>query len=145
MHAFLGAFQRSAGPALTASILAIRALQWLLYVGVGAAAVALIYHAAVRDLRASPAYAALVGRVLMPLLRAVDPEDAHGAAVLAAAWGLTPIDDAEADSTLATSVWGINFENPIGLAAGFDKQVGGVDEETSCAAFAFFYCVWIVG
>lgn len=61
-------------------------------------------------------------RALKPLLRAVSPETAHGIAVRALKLGLVrgrPVPD---DPILSTRVWGIEFPNPVGLAAGFDKD-----------------------
>jgi dihydroorotate dehydrogenase len=58
---------------------------------------------------------------LAPILRALDPETAH--ALTIRALRLAPPRPAPADDPiLATSVWGRRFPNPIGLAAGFDKQ-----------------------
>ncbi len=59
---------------------------------------------------------------LLPLLRWIDPERAHDLALLALRLGLaghTPADD---DPALAIDVLGKRFANPIGLAAGFDKN-----------------------
>ncbi len=36
--------------------------------------------------------------------------------------GLTPTDDSPPDPRLRTTLWGIDFPNPIGMAAGFDKN-----------------------
>jgi dihydroorotate dehydrogenase len=58
---------------------------------------------------------------LAPLLRALDPETAHGLTIRALR--LVPPGAAPADDpVLATTVWGRRFPNPVGLAAGFDKQ-----------------------
>jgi dihydroorotate dehydrogenase len=56
-----------------------------------------------------------------PLLHALDPESAHHAtlAALQFAW-LPPC--APDDARLAVSAFGLDFPNPIGLAAGFDKD-----------------------
>ncbi|XP_015729789.1 dihydroorotate dehydrogenase (quinone), mitochondrial isoform X2 [Coturnix japonica] len=68
----------------------------------------------------------LYGAVLMPALRAVSPETAHGLALRAASIGLTPT--APADGTgMETRVLGLRFRNPLGLAAGFDKHGEAVD------------------
>ena len=61
----------------------------------------------------------------MPLLRRLDAEQAHGLAVQAAALGLAPLAPPlppGAAAALATRACGLHFRNPIGLAAGFDKQ-----------------------
>ncbi len=59
---------------------------------------------------------------LMPLSRLFDPETAHRAAMAALALGLLRGTPACADPRLATTVMGLRFANPLGLAAGFDKQ-----------------------
>jgi len=57
-----------------------------------------------------------------PLLRSLDPERAHGLAIQALKRGLVPRSAAVDEPSLRTTVWGIEFPNPIGLAAGFDKN-----------------------
>ena len=60
---------------------------------------------------------------LMPLLRGIDPERAHNLALLALRAGLVGADSAADDPVLATAAFGLQFRNPIGLAAGFDKDL----------------------
>ncbi|XP_063990087.1 dihydroorotate dehydrogenase (quinone), mitochondrial [Diachasmimorpha longicaudata] len=60
--------------------------------------------------------------VVMPLVRLVDPEVAHNLAVTAAKYGLTPSQKFQDPPGLKTTLWGLNFHNPVGMAAGFDKQ-----------------------
>jgi dihydroorotate dehydrogenase len=55
-------------------------------------------------------------------LRLLDPEDAHGLTVAALALGLGPADRTPADPILAVNLAGLELANPIGLAAGFDKD-----------------------
>jgi dihydroorotate dehydrogenase len=65
-------------------------------------------------------------RLARPLLRWVDPEDAHGLAVRAlqvAPLPRTPADDAR----LAVAAFGLTFPNPIGVAAGLDKNAAVPD------------------
>ena len=64
---------------------------------------------------------ALFDRLAQPLLRKLEPEDAHGLVIkmLKTAPLLRASRD---DRRLATRVFGLNFPNPIGLAAGFDKH-----------------------
>ncbi|NWR65245.1 PYRD dehydrogenase, partial [Bucorvus abyssinicus] len=63
---------------------------------------------------------------VMPALRALPPETAHGLALRAAALGLLP--PARPDSpALEVHVLGQRFRNPVGLAAGFDKHGEAVD------------------
>jgi len=63
---------------------------------------------------------------LMPLLRGLDPERAHGLALRALRLGLGGRDAAPDDPILATQACGLAFRNPIGLAAGFDKDATAV-------------------
>jgi dihydroorotate dehydrogenase len=64
---------------------------------------------------------------LMPLLRAsLDVETAHRLALRALAAGLAGADGTPDDPVLATRVFGLDFRNPIGLAAGFDKDAVAV-------------------
>ena len=51
-----------------------------------------------------------------------DAEFAHKAGVFLAKHSIVPTDRVGNDSKLAVKVWGIEFPNPIGLAAGFDKN-----------------------
>jgi dihydroorotate dehydrogenase len=57
-----------------------------------------------------------------PLIRRLPPEAAHRLAVRALAANLLPAASIERDEALITSVCGLRFENPLGMAAGFDKQ-----------------------
>jgi dihydroorotate dehydrogenase len=57
-----------------------------------------------------------------PLLRRLDPETAHGVTVAALKSGLAPRSRMRDDPILRSSVWGLDFANPVGLAAGFDKN-----------------------
>lgn len=58
---------------------------------------------------------------LLPLLRRLEPERAHGIALRALALGLAGRSRSPDDPALAVTVLGRAFANPIGLAAGFDK------------------------
>src|SRR3974390_1431450 len=68
-----------------------------------------------------PIVIALFDRLARPLLKALDPEDAHAVALRALKFALLPrrISD---DHRLAMRAFGLNFPNPIGVAAGFDKN-----------------------
>jgi dihydroorotate dehydrogenase len=57
-----------------------------------------------------------------PLLFALPPETAHGLAVWALANGLGPRQAGADDPILKQTLWGREFPNPIGLAAGLDKD-----------------------
>jgi dihydroorotate dehydrogenase len=63
----------------------------------------------------------LFERFARPLLRAMDPEDAHGLALRALK--LAPFPKTVPDDTrLAVRAFGLTFPNPVGIAAGFDKH-----------------------
>ncbi|KNC83454.1 dihydroorotate oxidase [Sphaeroforma arctica JP610] len=59
--------------------------------------------------------------------RLTDPESAHRMAIVAYSAGLMPKDNAPDDPFLKTQIWGRTFVNPIGIAAGFDKNGEAVD------------------
>jgi dihydroorotate dehydrogenase len=63
----------------------------------------------------------LFDRLARPLLRALDPEDAHRLAIRMLQFAPLPSASRD-DKRLAMRVFGLNFPNPIGLAAGFDKN-----------------------
>jgi dihydroorotate dehydrogenase len=56
------------------------------------------------------------------LLSRLDAEAAHGLAIRALKSGLMPRDRRPDPPSLAVTVWGRKLPNPIGLAAGFDKN-----------------------
>jgi dihydroorotate dehydrogenase len=60
--------------------------------------------------------------MLRPALFALDPEDAHEATLKALECGLHPRPLAADDNVLRQTVFGLDFKNPIGIAAGFDKD-----------------------
>jgi dihydroorotate dehydrogenase len=62
-----------------------------------------------------------------PVLRLLPPERAHRAAIWALRLGLVPGEDAPDDPILACRIWGRDLANPVGLAAGFDKDAEAVD------------------
>ena len=64
----------------------------------------------------------LVMRAAMPVLRLFSPETAHGIAIRALKLGLAGHSAADSPPALATRVWNLDFKNPVGLAAGFDKD-----------------------
>jgi dihydroorotate dehydrogenase len=63
-----------------------------------------------------------IASAVMPLLRGLDAERAHRIAFGALAWGLAGQDRTPDDARLALDTLGTRFANPIGLAAGFDKN-----------------------
>ncbi|MFT8815441.1 quinone-dependent dihydroorotate dehydrogenase [Acetobacter fabarum] len=59
----------------------------------------------------------------LPLVRKLDPEKAHELAIDALTLGISvPFKRSEDDPALATRALGMRFSNPIGIAAGFDKN-----------------------
>lgn len=62
-----------------------------------------------------------------PLVRLLDAETAHGLAVRLLKNGLVPTPTFREYPRLRTTVLGLSFANPIGLAAGFDKNAEVVD------------------
>ncbi len=67
-----------------------------------------------------------IASALLPLLRRMDPERAHQLALVALHWGLAGRDDRPDPPSLGVTVFGRRFRNPIGLAAGFDKDAVAV-------------------
>ncbi len=66
-------------------------------------------------------------RLAAPLMRLLAPETAHRLAVAALELGLVPRPRPFEDPVLETRLWGRDFANPVGLAAGFDKNAKVVD------------------
>ncbi|HEX3500371.1 MAG TPA: quinone-dependent dihydroorotate dehydrogenase [Stellaceae bacterium] len=63
-----------------------------------------------------------LARLALPLLRLLPPEAAHDLTLRALASGLVRAPAEAPDPLLRTNLWGRDFPNPIGLAAGFDKN-----------------------
>lgn len=63
-----------------------------------------------------------LARLAKPFLLALDPERAHELTLRALELGVYPRCGSAPDGALATSVWGLRFPNPVGIAAGFDKD-----------------------
>ena len=76
--------------------------------------------------------------MIYPIARAAlfrfDPEKAHGASI--AALSLLPPRAVAPDSILATSLAGMVFPNPVGLAAGYDKD-GKIADRAGWMGFGF--------
>jgi dihydroorotate dehydrogenase len=70
----------------------------------------------------------------LPIARRLDPEDAHGLAVRAL--GMLPILPGRDVPRLRVSAFGLDFPNPVGLAAGFDKNAE-VPDAALRAGFGF--------
>jgi dihydroorotate dehydrogenase len=71
-----------------------------------------------------------------PLIRCLEPERAHGLAIWALKNGLVPASSKADDNILKLRLWGRNFDNPVGLAAGFDKN-GDVPDAMLRHGFGF--------
>jgi dihydroorotate dehydrogenase len=61
-------------------------------------------------------------RLVRPFLHRLDPEDAHELTLRALEMGIVPGQPRGDDPALATSLFGRSLTNPVGLAAGFDKN-----------------------
>ncbi|HVY20787.1 MAG TPA: quinone-dependent dihydroorotate dehydrogenase [Bauldia sp.] len=70
-----------------------------------------------------------------PLLFALDPETAHRASIAALAAGIHPRAPVS-DPRLKRTVMGLEFPNPVGLAAGYDKG-GEVPDAALALGFGF--------
>ena len=68
-----------------------------------------------------------VDALALRALYTLPPETAHHAALFALEHGLVSAHAEPDDPILRTSVWGMDFANPIGLAAGFDKDARVID------------------
>jgi dihydroorotate dehydrogenase len=60
--------------------------------------------------------------IVRPLLRALPPETAHRLTLTALAAGLGGSSPAPDPPVLRQRLWGLDFPNPVGIAAGFDKD-----------------------
>ena len=58
----------------------------------------------------------------LPLLRLLPPETAHRASIAALRAGIAPSPAERDPPSLHIALWGWEFPNPVGLAAGFDKN-----------------------
>lgn len=65
---------------------------------------------------------AAVFDIARPLLFALEPEQAHELTLKSLEMGVYPRNSAPDDPRLAVDAWGLAFPNPLGIAAGFDKD-----------------------
>ena len=79
---------------------------------------------------------ALLERLGLAALHRIDPEAAHGLAIRALQARLAPAPGAITSPRLRTKVAGLDLPNPVGLAAGFDKNAT-VIAPLSRAGFGF--------
>jgi dihydroorotate dehydrogenase len=75
----------------------------------------------------------------LPLLRRLPPETAHRLTIRALRSGLAPRRARPDPPCLAITLWGRQFPNPVGLAAGFDKNAE-VPEQMLRFGFGFVEC-----
>jgi dihydroorotate dehydrogenase len=75
---------------------------------------------------------ALMERLGLAALRRLDPEVAHGLAIRALQAGLAPGPGPITSARLQTTVAGLALPNPVGLAAGFDKNATAVAPLSKC-------------
>jgi len=64
----------------------------------------------------------VLDRIGQKLLFSFDPETAHGMSIAALRCGLPVASPAAQDARLKVSLCGLDFPNPIGMAAGYDKN-----------------------
>ena len=67
-------------------------------------------------------------RLIRPLLFRMDPENAHNLTLKMLKKGLVPKYKPVINRRLNTDICGIHFPNPVGLAAGFDKNAQAIKE-----------------
>jgi dihydroorotate dehydrogenase len=75
-------------------------------------------------------------KLLRPLLQGMDAEAAHGLTIRALKTGLGGNANSVSRSSLAIQCFGLDFHNPLGLAAGFDKNAD-VPDAMSALGFGF--------
>lgn len=78
----------------------------------------------------------LIERTGLAALHRLDPETAHGLSLRALNLGLVPLPGVVTSSRLKTDLAGLSLPNPIGLAAGFDKNATAL-APLSKAGFGF--------
>ncbi len=66
-------------------------------------------------------------KITRPFIHALSPETAHNAALFALSKNLLPAAKVEINPLLTQNIFGLEFKNPVGLAAGFDKNAAAVD------------------
>ena len=75
--------------------------------------------------------------LLRPILFSLEPELAHSLTLKGLRWGSRILPSANQDDTrLAVEAFGLNFSNPLGMAAGFDKN-GEVPDALLKLGFGF--------
>lgn len=64
----------------------------------------------------------MMEKIGLGFMHQMDPERAHGCAIAALRAGLGPRSGPYSSARLSTHIAGLDFPNPVGLAAGFDKN-----------------------
>ena len=78
----------------------------------------------------------LIERLGLAALHKFDPETSHGLSIAALKSGLAPLSGQVTTPRLATTIAGLGLPNPIGLAAGYDKNAEVIAPLTK-AGFGF--------
>ncbi len=78
----------------------------------------------------------LIERAGLAALHRLDPETAHGLSIRALQAGLAPAPGPVTSPRLATTLAGLTLPNPVGLAAGYDKNATAL-APLSAAGFGF--------
>lgn len=78
-------------------------------------------------------------RIGLGALHRVGPERAHRLALMAMKAGLVPLSGVVSTPRIATRFCGLDLPNPIGLAAGYDKDCEVIDDLAG-AGFGFIEC-----
>ncbi|WP_108482569.1 quinone-dependent dihydroorotate dehydrogenase [Oceaniglobus ichthyenteri] len=78
----------------------------------------------------------MIERIGLSLLHRFDPEFAHGLSIRALNMGLAPAPGPVTSPRLKTTLAGLSLSNPVGLAAGFDKNAQAI-APLSRAGFGF--------
>lgn len=60
--------------------------------------------------------------LVRPALKFIEPERAHRLTIVALKLGAAPRRRAPDPASLGVDLWGLHFPNPVGIAAGFDKN-----------------------
>ncbi len=74
----------------------------------------------------------MIERLALAALRRLDPETAHGLALQALRAGLAPAPGPVTSPRLAVRLFGRELPNPVGVAAGFDKNAVAIDATLRC-------------
>jgi dihydroorotate dehydrogenase len=74
----------------------------------------------------------LLEKLGLAALHKIDPETGHSLSIRALKCGLTPRGPVPTSERLRTSIAGLNLPNPVGLAAGFDKNATAIGPLLKC-------------